>query len=72
MTPMVNEAVVQDRIERAVERAQRRRLARVARAGLSRRSGVQSLKSAVGHGLIAIGERLVDRMGAEDDLRRAA
>jgi hypothetical protein len=73
MTPYLNEAVVRDRIDRAMERAGHRRLARVARTGQMRRSGLQGLKDAVGLGLIAIGERLVEPPPKDtDDLRRAA
>ena len=71
MTPMINETVVNDRIQEAVERAERRRLVRVARAGSMRR---HSLRDVVGHGLIAIGERLVDQPPMPDpaSLDRAA
>ncbi|HEY4606273.1 MAG TPA: hypothetical protein VIH55_01390 [Acidimicrobiia bacterium] len=74
MTPMINEAVVSDRIHRARRRAEDRRIARVARAGSMRRAGLQTLRTAVGHGLIAIGERLVDQPPMPDPaaVRRAA
>jgi hypothetical protein len=74
MTPTLNDAVVHDRIHEARERAENRRIARVARAGTMRRSGLHSLRDAVGHGLIAIGERLVDRPTTPDPatLDRAA
>jgi hypothetical protein len=74
MTPMINEAVVHDRIQRARERAAGRRLARTARLGALRRSGLQSLRDVVGLGLIAIGERLVHQHPTPDSatLRRAA
>lgn len=74
MTPMINETVVHDRINEAIERADNRRIARVARAGTMRRTGLQSLRDAVGYGLIAIGERLVDQSPEPDPatLHRAA
>lgn len=74
MTPMINEAIVHDRVQGAIERAESRRMARAARAGALRRAGLHSLRDAVGHGLIAIGERLVDRPPMPDPatLRRAA
>ena len=70
MTPMINETVVKDRMNEAVKRAERRRLVRVARAGSMR----HSLRDVVGHGLIAIGERLVDQPPMPDpaSLDRAA
>jgi len=74
MTPMINETVVRDRINEAIDRADNRRIARVARTGTMRRTGLQSLRDAVGYGLIAIGERLVDQPPMPDPatLRRAA
>ncbi len=74
MTPMINETVVRDRMNEAIQRADNRRLARVARTGTMRRTGLQSLRDAVGYGLIAIGERLVDQPPVPDPatLRRAA
>jgi hypothetical protein len=74
MTPMINEAVVADRIHSARQRAADRRMARVARAGALRRAGLQSLRDVVGLGLIAIGERLVHQPPNPDPapLRRAA
>lgn len=74
MTPMINETVVHDRINQAMQRADNRRLARVARTGTMRRAGLHSLRDAVGHGLIAIGERLVDQTPMPDPatLHRAA
>jgi hypothetical protein len=74
MTPMINEAVVADRIQSARQRAADRRRARAARAGALRRAGLQSLRDVVGLGLIAIGERLVERPHGPDPaaLRRAA
>lgn len=73
MSPMINEALVSDRIEAARDRAAHRRLARTARDAATGRSTVQAIRDAVGLGLIAIGERLVDQApGERDDLRRAA
>jgi hypothetical protein len=74
MTPLINETIVHDRIQGARERAESRRMARAARAGALRRSGLHSLRDVVGHGLIAIGERLVDQPPMPDPatLRRAA
>jgi hypothetical protein len=74
MTPTINEAVVRDRITRARERAEHRRVARAARAATMRRTGLRSLRDAVGHGLIAWGERLVDENSTPDPatLRKAA
>ena len=74
MTPMINEAVVHDRIRGARQRAADRRLARTARIGALRRSGLQSIRDVVGLGLIAMGERLVHGQPTPDaaTLRRAA
>ncbi|MGH8916323.1 MAG: hypothetical protein ACRDZM_17635 [Acidimicrobiia bacterium] len=74
MTPMLNETVVHDRVNEARDRAESRRTARVARAGTMRRRGLQSIRDAVGHGLIAIGERLMDQPPMSDPAadRRAA
>jgi len=74
MTPMINETIVHDRIHGARERAESRRIARVARAGALRRAGLQSLRDVVGLGLIAIGERLVYQPPMPDPAtrRRAA
>ena len=74
MTPLINETIVHDRIQGARERAESRRMARAARAGALRRSGLHSLRDVVGHGLIAIGERLVDQPPMPDPaaVRRAA
>lgn len=74
MNPMINEAVVHDRIRGARQRADERRLARTARVGALRRSGLQSIRDVVGLGLIAIGERLMHGQPAPDPatLRRAA
>ncbi len=73
MSPNINEAVVRDRIQQPLDRAEHRRLASTARAGERRRMGLQGLKDAVGLGLIAIGERLVQQSSTDtDDLRRAA
>jgi hypothetical protein len=71
---MINEAVVHDRIRGARQRATERRLARTARVGVLRRSGLQSIRDVVGLGLIAIGERLVYDQRTPDPatLRRAA
>jgi hypothetical protein len=72
--PLLNETIVHDRIHGARERAANRRSARAARAGAPRRAGLQPLRDVVGLGLIAIGERLVDRPPSPDPatLRRAA
>lgn len=73
MSPMINEALVSARIEAARDRASHRRLARTAKNAAIGRSTVQVIRDAVGLGLIAIGERLVDQAPNEkDDLRRAA
>jgi hypothetical protein len=74
MTPMIYVTVVRDRIDEAIDRADNRRTARVARTGAMRRTGLHSLRDAVGYGLIAIGERLVDQPPMPDPatLRRAA
>ncbi len=73
MSPNVNEAVVRDRIQQPLDHAEHRRLARIARAGQRRRTGLHGLKDAVGLGLIAIGERLMEQSPTDtDDLRRAA
>jgi hypothetical protein len=74
MSPLINAAVVDDRIHGARERAASRRMARAARAGAMRRSGHYSIRDVVGFGLIAIGERLVDQPPMPDPatLRRAA
>lgn len=73
MTPMINETVVNDRIQAARRRAEERRMARVARTGALRRAGAVSMRTAVGHRLIAIGERMVDRpMPDPASLDRAA
>ena len=73
MTPMFNETVVNDRIDAARQRADARRLARVVRAGAMRRGDAVSIRIVVGHRLIAIGERMVDRpMPDPTSLDRAA
>jgi hypothetical protein len=72
MSPYLYPTVVQDRIERALETAESRRLIHQAKLG-SVPSGFRSLRDAVGQGLIAIGERLVDHPEeSSNDLRRAA
>lgn len=59
MNPLNYEPVAHGRMSQARERADRWRAARGATPGAVR-SGLSSIRSAVGHGLIAMGERLVD------------
>jgi hypothetical protein len=74
MTPYLNDAVVRDRLARPRQQADHRRTAKMARAGELRRSAQHSIRDAVGHGLIAIGARLVDKppSGEERLFPRAA
>jgi hypothetical protein len=59
MNPLHYEPLADGRMDQAMERAHRWRLARSA-GPAAVRSGLGSIRSAVGHGLIAVGERLVD------------
>jgi|GEM_PF-2173190 len=74
MSPMINEMVVQDRIREARQRAERHRVRRVARVGALQRTSLQALRGSLGHGLIAIGERLAGQPPMPDSsaVRRAA
>jgi hypothetical protein len=74
MSPNINHAVLNSRIEDPIKRASNRRMARVARSVEFRRTGAHPVRKAVGQGLIAIGERLLDQppMPDPDSLRRAA
>ncbi len=58
MNPLFYEAVAHERMSQARERAERWRLARSANSEAVR-PGLSSIRSAVRHGLIAMGERLV-------------
>jgi hypothetical protein len=71
MSPHINETVVADRIDRALQQARHRTAVRSARQHAGRHP---SMREAVGHGLIAIGARLVDKDTAPDptSLGRAA
>jgi hypothetical protein len=72
MSPYLYASLVQDRLDRAANAAQARRLAKQASLGPVN-GGLRSLRAVVGQRLIAIGERLVDRPDSEDrDLSRAA
>jgi len=72
MSPYLYSRLVQDRLDRATDAADARRLAKQASPGPAT-SGLRSLRAVVGQGLIAIGEKLVDHSEAEDrDLSRAA
>jgi hypothetical protein len=66
MTPYINESVVRYRIARLRDQADQRREAHVARTGTLRRTGQHPVRDAVGHGLIALGARLVDSPPAVD------
>lgn len=68
MTPYLNDAVVRDRLARPRQQAEHRRMARIARTGWIRRSAQHPIRDAVGHGLIAIGARLVDKPPTGDEL----
>lgn len=71
---MLNEMVVRDRINHARDRAEKYRTTRAARAGSTRGSGLGAFRDTVGHGLIAIGGRLVGHPPMPDPstLHRAA
>jgi len=71
MTPYLYTSLVHDRIDKARQRADIRRL--MTQPGHDIASGRRSIREAFGQGLIAIGERLVDRPDTDNvDLRRAA
>jgi hypothetical protein len=74
MTPLLNESIARDRMAEARERADAWRIRRVARDGAVRPTGLHSVRDAVGHGLIAMGERIASRPPASDSptLRKAA
>ncbi|HET7847361.1 MAG TPA: hypothetical protein VFL72_07690 [Acidimicrobiia bacterium] len=72
MNPYLYSMLVQDRLDRATDAADARRLAKQASPGPAT-GGLRSLRAVVGQGLIAIGEKLVDHPDAEEhDLNRAA
>ena len=71
MSPYLYTTLVHDRIDKAHDRADIRRL--MTQPGDDTASGRRSIREAFGQGLIAIGERLVDRPGTDNvDLQRAA
>lgn len=70
MSPYLYPSLVHDRIDKATNRADARRLATQTSLGPVS-GGLRSLRDVVGLGLIAIGERLVDHTET-GDLRRAA
>jgi hypothetical protein len=59
LNPLHYESLAHGRMDQALERANRWRLVR-STSNVSVRSGLSSIRSAVGHGLIAMGERLID------------
>ncbi len=59
MSPFINDASVKDRIDRFQMNANHRRMAKAARAGATHRAS-HPIKEALGNGLIALGERLVE------------
>jgi hypothetical protein len=74
MSPNINNAVLTSRIQDPLKRADKRRMAHVARTASLRRTGLHPVRVAVGNGLIAIGEKLLDQPPMPDPgtLRRAA
>lgn len=72
MTPFLYDATVQHRVERLRKDAEQRRMATSAKNGAMLREN-HSLRGALGNGLIALGERLVEPPSARStDLNQAA
>lgn len=60
MTPHLNDATLRDRMQRPLAEAKRLRAVRIAKERRTRSVGLHSLRESVGHGLIALGSRLVE------------